>query len=71
MSDIQIDNCPFCDGNAYLDVAGSGNKTFINNAGMADRTPFLYHVLCENCGARTIPCINPLKAIELWNRRTK
>lgn len=65
----ELKPCPFCGGEAHLDFAHGGNKSYIGANGFAKATPMLYRVFCEDCIAQTCPYEEPKDAIEAWNRR--
>lgn len=67
----ELKNCPFCGGNARLDIAHGSNQTFADKNGFKASTPILYMVFCEDCFSRTVPCEEMEVATLIWNRRAK
>lgn len=68
--DGSIELCPFCQGEAHLDFVPGSGISYRDKQGSGFTTR-LYHVVCDDCGARTAPWVNIELAKEAWNTRRK
>ena len=68
--DSGLECCPFCKSkDIFLWFSPDGEAEYYTHKGKVSRTPVLYVVKCNQCGARTANFADLNDALKAWNRR--